>query len=457
MNLFLNILGNLVIVLFGFLLVKLVAPNIRSLAGLGLGYLIGSGIFTLILFLGNLMGLPFRLSTSVTILISSILVLLLIRWIKYKYVFPKLTISIEKIIKKVKSISKIELLLILFILFLITNSLIANLFWPVKDWDSLVLYDFRAKTFVATGYMQDGISRGYFFGYPLYTSLLHTWLYLMGSKNPMIIYTLIYLSFLIVSYFIFRNDSKCILALFFTSLLAISPEFYRQSQIAYTNLPYTVFYVLGAGFAYLWARYRTIDNLILSALLIGLSTWVRSVEPFWIIATVLVFFISFLSKKYFHGILFVIIILLILLPWKIYEGGHVPQSSNILIQTQRVSESFIMHFDFARFIKVINFFFESNVKPYLLVFFVYLIMLIYKVVIYKKQFFQRSIILMLITLNLCLLFITSYALSFYYNEIWEISGSFSRLSMLFPPLVVFALAEFYPDLWENIQKNITHS
>lgn len=452
MNILLNLVGSLIIVIFGYLLVKLIYPTSKNLEAVGLGYLIAIGLFTFIMFLGNLIGIPFKLINSSIILVTLILVLFITHWVKNRTNLINLSFSKKRLGNKINSITVIDIVPLLLIIFLIASSFISNFFWPVRDWDSLVLYDFRAKTFVATGYMQDGISRGYFFGYPLFTSLSHTWLYLIGSKNPMPIYSFLYSSFLTVSYFIFRKNASRTLSLIFVAILAVSPELYRQSQISYTNLPYTVYYVLGVGFIYLWSEYKTLNYLTISALLIGLSTWIRSTEPFWITVVALVFFLAFIFKKYLHGLIFIVIILTILLPWKIYEASNSSTNGTVLVQIGAVIDTLLFRFDPIKYKDILIFFIKYNIEPYLLSFLIFLILLLYNLVIFSKQFFHRSLILMLITANLSILFISSYTLSFYYAEIWKIPDSFTRLSMFFPPLIIFALSNFFQFFPRDMEK-----
>src|SRR5690606_36372601 len=106
---------------------------------------------------------------------------------------------------------------------------------------ALALYDYRAKVKAVEGSMQQGPSLGYFFQYPPYTSLLHVFSYIFSIDRPKIIYSCLYLSFLITFFALLRRSNTSSIALTGTLLLAIDTFVFRHSTMAYTNLPYVIF------------------------------------------------------------------------------------------------------------------------------------------------------------------------------------------------------------------------
>ena len=113
-------------------------------------------------------------------------------------------------------------------------------FQPVVDWDSLVLYDFRAKVLVDTGLFDKAIEYGYFDGYPMHTTMVHAWYYLLGLKTPMMFYAINYFSLGFIFFAEMRREAGIIVSSFFAALVMTFPVLHTHSLWAYTNLPFTV-------------------------------------------------------------------------------------------------------------------------------------------------------------------------------------------------------------------------
>lgn len=201
-----GLLGFIITAIFGFGITFLFDINFRKLERFALSILLGFGVQTLFMFIFYLFGLGFTLMNTLLemFILSTPIYLLCIflgRWPKIKNFW--LTIfsfrNLKKELVTIVSSNPEEKIFIIFVLGLLLVSLIIGTYFPVSGWDSLVLYDFRAVTFVATGGMADGIARGYFFGYPLMTSLAHTWMYFVKG-NPHVFYWGIYLAFIVVIY-----------------------------------------------------------------------------------------------------------------------------------------------------------------------------------------------------------------------------------------------------------------
>jgi hypothetical protein len=163
------------------------------------------------------------------------------------------------------------------------NFILQNTFWPLYDWDALALYDFRAKVFVDTGDISAGKELGYFYHYPPFTSLLHTYTYLAGLTQVKLWYVYQAFAMMLIFYAQLRRSVPQAGAVFGTLLLTISPRIYGQIFAGYTNLPYTI--CAGLGFIYLgfWLQKGERTDLIKAVLLIAASTWIRTTEPFWLL------------------------------------------------------------------------------------------------------------------------------------------------------------------------------
>lgn len=254
---------------------------------LGASYLLGSGLITLLFLLFH-WWLKFDLDSfnfifSLTI---SLITLFLAAYYTKRIDFLH-SLFHWNIRKSWKKFSKIENILLLVILALIGYSFLENYFWPVTDWDALAFYDFRAQIITLRGSMEEGIQLGYFFQYPPYTSFLHAFGYLFGAMRVKVAYSFIYFSLLTLFYGLLRRKQDGVISAIATLVLASSSFIFEHSVTAYSNLPYTVFFSLGIIYLWLYIQDARKDDLLLGGILIGLSTWIRSTEPFWIVGLIL--------------------------------------------------------------------------------------------------------------------------------------------------------------------------
>jgi len=446
-------LGFLGIFSFGFLISDAIfGKKTHILERVSVGFLLGSGIFTFILFLANWwLTIPFKTVYSLLILLFLNIIALVInilakRMRKEKELFDY-HFNFGEEFEKLNVIEKITVGLTLF---LFLSSLIHNIYWPVTDWDALAVYDFRAKTFVITGFMQDAITRGYFTGYPLYTSIIHTFLYLLNFKNPVFIYTLIYISLILTLFFvIYKISGKRLFSLVFALFISINSALYGHSIMSYTNLPYTVF--LAVGFAYLiysFHRKLSLTYFYAGILLISLSSWVRASEPFWLLGVSFVIIFLIYSKKAIHVLSSLAILYLPRFLWfkflsnsKIIEGSY---DTGALSATKGLISNFL-NLDQP---KIISYFYNNMLLPYnalLLAFLASLILLIYFVFVKKMVKFNlrddQSIFIFLpsalVILSILIMLLGIYIFMFLFGDYaFQIAGSAERSSM---PLIVFLL------------------
>ena len=405
-------------------------PAIHELEKICLGILIGSAIFTLFLFLANIAGYPINLTTGTIILACNVIISGL--FLLFNKKLSKNFIILKPNFGKFNQISKI-FILIIFLLFV--TSILLNVYWPVSGWDALTLYDFRGKFIAETGSIGNlfNIHR-YYLSYPLYTSLVHTWIYLLGLNNPSFFYSLVYISFVIIFFFNLARLTNRFYALIFTLMLSISSEIYQHSLLAYTNLTYIVFLVLGFLYLYYWRVSKDNKYLYLSALLLGLSGWVRSSDPFWVVPLIPVFYYLVKSNKLLLWLKYTIVILLFKVPWSLYVYFV---SRNFTIKSSNeINKIFTLNLDqyITRFVLVTEFFYTNVLKPNWLIILLFLagLLLIIKTKKYDLIFFSWLIIF-----SLLIIFGGTYFYSLIYEK-WQLVGdSVARMSMFLIPLVLF--------------------
>ncbi|MDP2860889.1 MAG: hypothetical protein Q8N98_04220, partial [bacterium] len=197
-----ELIGVILIVLFGSGLVFLINPEMENKERLALGWTIGLGFITQWLFLLSVFNIRYSIPSVLLPLIAGDLFLLFLA-IKKTKIRPRFGfLKLQKYSLKhlFGRFSRSEQVLIILLAVLFFGSLIKALFWPVYYWDALAWYDYRAKIFFEAG----GIASSMILasiplhGAPPMTSLAHTFIYILGGENanPQFIYALFYLALL---------------------------------------------------------------------------------------------------------------------------------------------------------------------------------------------------------------------------------------------------------------------
>lgn len=419
--------------LFGVIWIKSIFPRIHELEKISLGFLLSTGVFSLLLFLANIGGYILNLTTGSVILV--ILLLLSCFSLAFSRGLRKNFFMWTFFAGKLK---KVILICGLVIIALFISSLIYNIYWPVNGWDALTLYDFRGRFFAETGNIREVFSiHRYYLGYPLYTSLMHSWIYILGLSNPSFFYSLLYIAFILTFYFNLARLTNSRYAIVFSTLLAFYFELFQNSLIAYTNLPYTVFIVLGFLYLLTWCETEEKKYLFLSALLVGISGWIRSSDPFWVVPLVITFYYLVKSGNFVLWLGYVLIVVLFRLPWSIFVNVV---SKGYIVTTSNQFGNFLNYgFDglISRFIKVVNYFFINVFKPNWAILMVFLAGLL---IVFRSKNKLLKYLGSMIFLSLGIIFSGIYFYSLVYEK-WQLVGnSVARMSMFLPPLIIFFAA-----------------
>lgn len=172
--------------------------------------------------------------------------------------------------------SKLDFLLSGVLIFIVAAAFFTAFWYPVIDWDAVTLFDFRAKVIMNTGWIKDTFPRASIVEYPLLTTLSHWWLYSLGMPTLMPLYPVFFGTFLAVCYHLLRRLLPRTPALLAIMLIAATPKLFDQSLIAYANMPYTVYLILGAVYLFFWIKNYHPSDLGLGILLSVLSLWART-------------------------------------------------------------------------------------------------------------------------------------------------------------------------------------
>jgi len=451
MQILLNIFLYGSIWLFGLSVISLIfckkTKNFFTVEKLGLGFLFGNVLTSYFYFLmHSLLGL--ELNKQNFIFLISFLIFFSMFAMGKRFFFQFKKTNLFKV-KNELFANKLSKILFYILLLAIGFSFFNNYYWPLTDWDALALYDFRAKVIASTGNLSQGVELGYFFHYPPHTSLLHTFNYILGLQEVKIWYSLLYATFLMVFYSLLRKEHSLKLSLFGTLILAISPRIFSHAKIAYTNLPYTIYLSLGYLYLYFWLKKGVIQDVIIGALLIAFSTWIRLSEPFWIVSVLILFIGAFRYKKQIPILILLVgIIFSMIWPWDKFVSiqYNKPLAKGLGISPRHLSKISLKELP-KRTLEVTKYL-KSNVYPVIKHYVPALIISFYFIL--QKKKWIKLLDYSLLILFLGLIYVGTIFFSFQYEEWREIPDSAARMSMVIIPFCIYPIIS--SDLWKTQKK-----
>ena len=429
----------LIILGIGLPLLLLICPRQNLATTIGVSYPLGLGIFTFLMFLSNLAGIRFSLLNELILLITISVPLVLIKKRKIGEFFAESVHTFKNL-----HLSPVEKVILGVLAFVIISSFINTFYWPVHIWDSITLYDIRAHIFASTGFMKDTFFDSYYLSYPLLTSLAHTLTYLAGGKYPQFLHSLFYLSLGVSFYGLVREFTSRKVGLLVTSILLITGPIFYHSLLSLTNLPFSVYLFTGATYVYLWDSRQTLRDkkntgyLILSALLISLSTWTRSNEPFWVAILLVVFLVSLYRKRFFDIITYSLFFFPIHEIWKVFQSSLNGTGGSTAGEITGYTKAIPSLFNIGNWGQVFIYLYKNVVIPWNGIFEVFILATI-SLFLLKKQ--KKLFLIFFITFSLLGVLIAGTIQFSIATEYWyRIGDAAQRLSMLFYPLFLYCTA-----------------
>lgn len=436
------LIGLLLIILFGYRLSRILLPDAETLELVSLGYIVGIGIFTFIWFLLNWAGVPYNLASGFILLF----ILNIIFWGLEKGFHNPDNRVFAINLKSFGKLNFVEKILLILIIFVSLSAIAQVIYWPIRYWDSLALYDFRAKIFATTGFMQNSIASSYFLGYPLLTSLAHTWIYVLGGSNPSIVYAILYICLIINFFYVFKkmNLGKTT-SLLLTTLVAVSPSLYDHTQWAYANLPYSIYIILGSIYLYFGIKNKDFGSYIASALLIGFSTWTRSFEPFWLACILVAVPFSLVIKKWVWPLFYISMIAILIFPWRTFVSSYktdVVVNPGVVNQVTTTSTAVSQNIQSPLLMTTVTFFWSNVIGVYLIYF-----ILLSVIVLIKLSAKTRNWLFMILTLIYsCVTFAGTMEIILTNSHWRELANSLTRMVIFMPTIIIFLLAELLSEV-----------
>ena len=437
---------------YAYLFLKAVGYDCQWHESLGLSYLLGMGCFTYLMFILNWLGLPFNKMTGLSLIIVLTLIFSLLSFKKFNLI-KDLRQSRDRLKKYLALKGKFifwQKLMIVNLIFMLISVIVRASYWPVSNWDSIVLYDYLAKQFASKGFIDYGVESA-FLGYPFLISLSHAWLYLFKIFQAGLIHSLFYTAFILVFFSFIRKKTNLTWALIAATFLALSSPFIDHAFMTYTNLAYSIY--LCTSFLYFinWYLEKKNSNVIIAALLLGLSTWTRSIEPFWLLSIGLMGYLTLRSKKLSNFFLLAISILVVtsfMYSWQFYKK----QVSNQLnfVSTAAIQMEKDDYYGLPLF-KRINLKKIQESSQYFLAFIILptksnYLLYVATIIIYLANFskFRSDVellsLILLILVNLMMIYLGIIYFSINYPDWKNIGGSATRMALFINPLILYVAA-----------------
>lgn len=411
------IVTSLLFIIFGWNLTYLF-PIEEKIERISLSFILGSGLTTLLWFYVNHLGFALDLPTFIC---TGIGLTLFGYFLKFKYKYQYADLISQKLLGK-------EYYIAIYIFLLLIIAFIIGLYNPLTAWDSLALYDFRGHAIALNHSLKDIVDFPYYLSYPLMTSLVHAIVYMLGGLSAQGIHAIFFASFIGIIFGRMTKWTNRYYALITCLAVATQYEIYTHATFAYTNLPYLVYLVSGL-------LYAVSPSFILSGILIGLSTWTRSSEVFWLIGIVILLWQGFRSKRVFSAVFSIVIILSIKYSWTSFVG-------NILLSLGQTEAPRISRFNAEAFsmivansISIAKYVYWNILLPYVGIWLLTIPLLIIGVV---KRNFKIYMFLVSIILTASMTVGGVMIFSTYFRTWNQIGDSARRMILFVGPLTIVA-------------------
>lgn len=295
------------IILLGFFLVDLISRETNLKLKFGLSYPVGMGVTSIYMFMLDVVGIKF---TLLLINVLNFIIICIILFINRHYQINrikslKFNFTFRKI--NVRRINFVWGFLFLLLIIVISSNVNRNIYWPVYAYDSVAGFDLSAKAIaqegkIAVSLFDYGLNlrRGV---YPPLSSTAFSIPYMLRMSSSKVIMSFFFISLIMAFYGLLRRYVKSINAMFFTLLLAITPEMYGYGVLSNSNLPGVIFIGIGGLFFCNWMIERKQSDLIIAALLLGLNVWLRSDGVVFNLAASLILLIDSIKKRNFKSFL----------------------------------------------------------------------------------------------------------------------------------------------------------
>jgi len=356
------------------------------------------------------------------------------------------------------SLSKPGYVLFIIVLGVIVFSGILNYIKISFDWDSVAMYDARARFLLNGIKFSEMVSLSsfdpkniyYYLLYPPYTSLIHFFWYKLAIPYSVnLYYTFILLLLSLSIYLLTYKKIGKIVSLVLVFLSIANNVVLFSSLTAYSNLPYSLQMFLSILLLFDYLKDQRKWKLFLGLVLLSGSLWIRYLEPLWlgvVIAFGIVLYVKEKKKKNaLITTLFLLYTILEYISWKYFVNKVLGANQVVSFEKSRIIEPIIGVFT-GSFISVLLFFFKSWGFMAIVHFSAFYVSL--------KRLKQNLFLTLVILFNTIIYFAGLYFVSFQ-SEWWDKLGdSLIRSSTFMIPISGFLLLDFFVNIkrYKNVNK-----
>lgn len=443
----------------GFLGTYIFHNKFSLLERIALGYALGIGFITLLMFYVSLIGGHFSsLFVWTTLIVTLSYTIIHLTYCKKGKNIQKDIIKTWENSKDAVSNSgylkkSIFIIILIGIVYYVLGNLAKSLYFPVSLWDALTSFDYNARLFqeiqniTEAASMHGGIQK-----YPLFVPLSNALVYILGGTNPHFVYSLLYISLGMLFYKSLRNYVSPLTALLFTFII-LSNYFIRfYSTESYTNFPLAFFYGIGVIHIYNFIALDRKDYFWSGSLLVGLSYWVRPESQYFLEATFVIFLIYCIWKR--KRIIYPFIMLLIFYaigkPWEWYYSSVIENITvpPVIKETSYAFPSINYEAEIAAATPKENLLYNIDHIKFVLEYIYgafnaslgrnYFILLFIAFIVHASQLFKKhAVMLILLLVHIGIIAGGTWLFSVSASYFAAIQDSAARLSMIITPLVVF--------------------
>ncbi len=414
---------------------------------LPLSFALGSSALTLLLFYLSLSGFHLLKRDWVTPVFWALAIFYLI-------LFRAKTLKFIKNATGLISFNRGPLIPAVLLILIWGITLLEPLALPLRDWDVLFQYAFKAKALFfytakdASSFFQDLSLAHIHLDYPLYLPFLYVWIYsIVGSVHEhwAVAFNPVAYGLLLVFFYNAvkenRNHANIaplspLPALFFTIILARIPFLHNENRMAIQRpcLYISLFYLMTVVHTWKWIRYKKDQDLYFGGLLCVLLGWIK-LEGMMLGAVIFSLTLCFCKRKEVKKLLFSFgAWFLLVLPWYLFRVTIPKLHENY---GERILEINILEFIPIFFETIINtraIFSFDNWLVFWPVFFIFML------AGYKIFLLSNSIFLSLSISIPAFIFIFMFAVNPWWTPLELINLSANRLFFELAPTALYIIA-----------------
>jgi hypothetical protein len=272
------IIGILLLFFVGLSVLNAISNQFGLLEKIGLSFLIGLGIFSLVMLPMDLFGVKIN---QLTLTIIGLVIVIGCNVKNYKLIFSGLKFDHDEIKKYALNFS--WLLCFGIIIYLFSGIAQKAFYWPTLEYDAVAGYDLMAKAIAYDGKLNNSLfeyirsSREYNrILYPPFVASTFAYGYIFGLKTAKLITLMHFGAFLLVFYAFISKEINRTGAILFTLAMMVTPEYFSHAAMALTNLPNAINTATGLISLYFWISKREKRYFYISVIMIAVNNWTRA-------------------------------------------------------------------------------------------------------------------------------------------------------------------------------------